>query len=162
MGNSPSDGPSHAAGLSNCRLWPAHNDNAASANRSGAVINFEAAAGSAACELAGSGDEAEARGGHGAGLAGHGVGKALALESGRQVHLAAGKEAGKKLHHHLHLVAQTGRLRFMEWGSSFAGADIGLREDKLNRNCEALDMKSDTDCDIIGQTAQNLRLFTTR
>ena len=109
-----------------------------------------------------SGDEAEARCIHGAGLAGHGVGKALALKSGRQVHFAAGKEAGKKLHHHLLSVAQTGRLRLMEWGSSFAGADIGLCEDKLNRKCEALDMKCDTDCDIIGQTAQNLPLFTTR
>ena len=37
--------------------------------------------------------------------------KALTLESGRQVHFAAGKEAGKKLHDHLHSVAQTGRLR---------------------------------------------------
>jgi hypothetical protein len=32
----------------------------------------------------------------------------------------------------------------MEWGSSFAGADIGLREGKLNRKSEALDMKNDT------------------
>jgi hypothetical protein len=66
-----------------------------------------------------SGDEAEAHRIHGAGLAGHGVGKALALESGRQVHFAAGEKAGKKLHHHLLSVAQTGRLRLMEWGSSF-------------------------------------------
>ncbi|CAH2408727.1 hypothetical protein MES5069_70345 [Mesorhizobium escarrei] len=75
---------------------------AASADRSGVVINFEAAAASAACELGRSGDEAEARGGHGAGLARHGVGKALALERGRQVHFTASKKAGKKLHHHLH------------------------------------------------------------
>jgi hypothetical protein len=94
-----------------------------------------------------SGDEAEPRRGHGAGLAGHGVGEALALESGRQVHFAAGKEAGKKLHDHLHSVAQTGRLRLMEWGSSFAGVDIGLRERKLNYKSEALDLKSDTECD---------------
>ena len=39
---------------------------------------------------------------------------------------AAGEKAGKKLHEHLHSVAQTGRLRLMEWGSSLAGADIGL------------------------------------
>ncbi|WP_167391499.1 hypothetical protein [Mesorhizobium temperatum] len=124
---------------------------AASANRSGAVINFEAAAGSAACELVRSGDEAEAGGGHGAGLARHGVGKALALERGRQVHFTAGKKAGKKLHDHLHSVAQTGRLRLMEWGSSLAGADIGLRKGKLNRKSEALDMKSDTECDKFWQ-----------
>ncbi|MGX9145108.1 hypothetical protein [Mesorhizobium sp. 128a] len=108
-----------------------------------------------------SGDEAEAHRIHGAGLAGHGVGKALALESGRQVHFAAGKEAGKKLHHHLLSVAQTGRLRLMEWGSSFAGAHIGLREGKLNRKCEALDQKSDIDCDIFVHDAQNLCLLTT-
>lgn len=129
-------------------------------NRSG--VNLEAAAGSAALEVGISGDEAEARRIHGAGLARHGLGKALALESGRQVHLAAGEEAGKKLHVHLHSVAQTGRLRLMEWGSSFAGGDIGLCERKLNRKCEALDMKSDTGCDIVGQTAQNLRLLTMR
>ncbi len=51
-----------------------------------------------------SGDEAEARRIHGAGLAGHGVGEALTLESGGQVHFAAGKEACKKLHDHLHLL----------------------------------------------------------
>ncbi|WP_287113961.1 hypothetical protein [Mesorhizobium sp.] len=121
-----------------------------------ALINFEAAADSAACELVRSGDEAEACGGHGAGLAGHGVGKALALERGRQVHFSARKKAGKKLHHHLHSVAQTGRLRLMEWGSSLAGADIGLREGKLNRKSEALDMKSDTECDNFGHSAQYL------
>ncbi|WP_198032679.1 hypothetical protein [Mesorhizobium sp. WSM2561] len=130
---------------------------AASANRSGAVINFEAAAAaSAACELGRSGDEAEACGGHGAGLARHGVGKALALERGRQAHFTASKKAGKKLHHHLHSVAQTGRLRVMEWGSSLAGADIGLREGKLNHKSEALDMKSDMECDKFGQSAQDL------
>jgi hypothetical protein len=139
----------------------AHNENAASANRSGAVINFEVAAGDAAREVSISGDEAEARGCHGAGLAGHGVGKALALESGGQVHFAAGEEACKKLHDHLHSVAQTGRLRLMEWGSSFAGGDIGLCEKKLNRKSEALDRKSDTDCDNFGHSAQDLRLFTT-
>jgi len=109
-----------------------------------------------------SGDETEARRSHGAGLAGHGLGKALALERGRQVHFATGEKAGKKLHHHLHSVAQTGRLRLMEWGSSFAGADIGSRKRKLNRKSEALDMKSDIDCDIFGQSAQDLRLFTRR
>ncbi|WP_292513335.1 hypothetical protein [Mesorhizobium sp.] len=124
---------------------------AASANRSGAVINFEAATGSAACELVRSGDEAEACSGHSTGLARHGVGKALALERGRQVHFTARKKAGKKLHDHLHSVAQTGRLRLMEWGSSLAGADIGLREGKLNRKSEALVMKSDTECDKFGQ-----------
>ena len=107
-----------------------------------------------------SGDEAETRGSHGAGLAGHGVGKGLALESGSQVHFAAGEEAGKKLHDHLQSVAQTGRLRLMEWGSSFAGADIGLREQKLNRKCEALDMKSDMRCDNFRHRVQDLRLFT--
>jgi hypothetical protein len=35
----------------------------------------------------------------------------------------------------------------MEWGSSFAGVDIGLRERKLNYKSEALDLKSDTECD---------------
>ncbi|CCV14517.1 hypothetical protein [Mesorhizobium sp. STM 4661] len=107
-----------------------------------------------------SGDEAEARGSHGAGLAGHGIGKALALERGRQVHFTASEKAGKKLHDHLHSVAQTGRLRLMEWGSSFAGGHIGLREGKLNDKSEALDMKSDTKCDKFGQNAQDLRLFT--
>ncbi|TIU25301.1 MAG: hypothetical protein E5W34_05345, partial [Mesorhizobium sp.] len=58
-------------------------------------------------------------------------------------------------------VAQTGRLRLMEWGSSFLlRGDIGLVQQKLNRKNEALDMKSDMDCDIFGQTARNLRLFT--
>ncbi|TIX04045.1 MAG: hypothetical protein E5V46_31840, partial [Mesorhizobium sp.] len=79
-----------------------------------------------------------------------------------QVGFAAGEEAGKKLHNHLHSVAQTGRLRVMEWGSSFAGVDIGLCERKLNRKNEALVMKSDTDCDNFGQCAQDLRLFTRR
>ncbi|TIX94270.1 MAG: hypothetical protein E5V17_05135, partial [Mesorhizobium sp.] len=65
-------------------------------------------------------------------------------------------------HNHLHSVAQTGRLRVMEWGSSFAGVDIGLCERKRNRKSEALVMKSDTNCDIFGQCAQDLRLFTTR
>jgi hypothetical protein len=54
---------------------------------------------------------------------------------------------------HLHLVAQTGRLRFMEWGSSFADGDIGLCEQKLNRKSEALDMKSDTECDVFRHCA---------
>ncbi|WP_167514619.1 hypothetical protein [Mesorhizobium intechi] len=103
-----------------------------------------------------SSDKTEARRSHRPGLAGHGFGKALALESGGQVHFAAGKEAGKKLHHHLLSVAQTGRLRLMEWGSSFAGGDIGLCWVKLNRKNEALDMKCDTDCDKFGQTARNL------
>ncbi|RWH81925.1 MAG: hypothetical protein EOQ86_07890 [Mesorhizobium sp.] len=31
-----------------------------------------------------------------------------------------------------------------------AGADIGLREGKLNRKSEPLDMKSDTECDKFG------------
>jgi hypothetical protein len=44
----------------------------------------------------------------------------------------------------------------MEWGSSFAGADIGLCEQKLNRKCEALEWKCDIDCDIVGHDAQNL------
>ncbi|MDG4851762.1 MULTISPECIES: hypothetical protein [unclassified Mesorhizobium] len=75
-------------------------------------------------ETAVSGNEAEASGSHGAGLAGHGLGKTLTLKSGRQVHFATGEQAGKELHHHLHLVAQTGRLRLMEWGSSFLLAVI--------------------------------------
>ncbi|SIT59721.1 conserved hypothetical protein [Mesorhizobium prunaredense] len=37
-----------------------------------------------------------------------------------------------------------------------AGADIGLRAGKLNRKCEALDMKSDTECDKFGHSAQDL------
>ncbi|ESY97634.1 hypothetical protein X738_01415 [Mesorhizobium sp. LNHC209A00] len=39
----------------------------------------------------------------------------------------------------------------MEWGSSFADGDIGLCEQELNRKSEALDMKSDTGCDIFWQ-----------
>ncbi|WP_181183013.1 hypothetical protein [Mesorhizobium sp. B3-2-1] len=101
--------------------------------------------------LRSSGDEAETRGSHGAGLARHGLGKALTLESRGQVHFAACEEAGKKLHDHLQSVAQTGRLRLMEWGSSFAGADIGSCKQKLNRKSEALDMKNDTECDKFGQ-----------
>ncbi|WP_197031498.1 hypothetical protein [Mesorhizobium ciceri] len=65
--------------------------------------SFKAAAGMR-CRLKSSGDEAEARRIHGAGLAGHGVGKTLTLKSGGQVHFAAGKEACKKLHNHLHLL----------------------------------------------------------
>ncbi|WP_292500239.1 hypothetical protein [Mesorhizobium sp.] len=139
-----------------CRMWSARDKTPPRQDRSGAVINFEAAERSAARKLVRSGDETKTRGGHGAGLAGHGVGKALALERGRQVHFTASEKAGKKLHVHLHSVAQTGRLRLMEWGSSFAGADIGLREGKLNRKSEALDMKSDTECDIFGHSAQDL------
>jgi hypothetical protein len=48
----------------------------------------------------------------------------------------------------------------MEWGSSFAGGDIGLCKQKLNRKSEALDMKSDIRCDKFGHDAQNLLLFT--
>ncbi|WP_284273710.1 hypothetical protein [Mesorhizobium huakuii] len=118
----------------------------------GGVTVLKRRQGDAALEKC-SGDEAEASRGHRTGLAGHRVGKALTLESGGQVHFAAGKEAGKKLHHHLLSVAQTGRLRLMEWGSSFAGADIGLCFVKLNRKNEALDMKCDTKCDKFGQTA---------
>jgi hypothetical protein len=44
----------------------------------------------------------------------------------------------------------------MEWGSSLAGADIGLREGKLNHKSEALDMKSDMECDKFRQSAQDL------
>ncbi len=43
----------------------------------------------------GSGDKAQARGCHGGGLARHRLGEALTLESGGQVHLAAGEEAGQ-------------------------------------------------------------------
>ncbi|CDX12624.1 hypothetical protein MPLB_1210005 [Mesorhizobium sp. ORS 3324] len=71
-----------------------------------------------------SGNEAEASSGHGASLAWHGLGKTLTLEGGRQIHFAAGEKAGKQLHCHLHQVAQTGRLRLMEWGSSFLLAVI--------------------------------------
>jgi len=117
--------------------------------------SLEAAAGTR-CPGKWSGDEAEARRSHRTSLSGHGVGKALTLEGGRQVHFAAGEEAGKKLHDHLHSVAQTGRLRLMEWGSSFAGGDIGLCCVKLNRKSEALDMKCDTECDKFGQSARNL------
>jgi hypothetical protein len=42
----------------------------------------------------------------------------------------------------------------------FAGRDIGLLQEKLNRKNEALDMKSDMDCDVFGQAAPNLRFFT--
>ncbi|CCV07563.1 hypothetical protein MESS2_600019 [Mesorhizobium metallidurans STM 2683] len=131
-----------------------HNENAASVGPKRRGDQIRSSSTSAAYELVKSGDEAEARRIHGTGLAGHGVGKALALERGGQVHFTAGEEAGKKLHCHLHSVAQTGRLRLMEWGSSFAGADIGLREGKLNDKSEALDMKSDAECDKFGQSAQ--------
>ena len=125
----------------------------------GGVAVLKQRQGNAACKKS-SGDEAEARRSHRAGLAGQGVGKAVTLESGGQVHFAAGEEAGKKLHDDLHSVSQTGRLRLMEWGSSFADADIGLCCVKLNRKSEALVMKCDTDCDNFGQHARNLRLFT--
>ncbi|WP_167335219.1 hypothetical protein [Mesorhizobium erdmanii] len=130
------------------------NKNAALAG-AGRRYSFKAAAGRRCLEKW-SGDEAKARRSHRAGLAGHGVGKTLTLESGGQVHFAAGKEAGKKLHDHLQSVAQTGRLRLMEWGSSFAAAHIGLCEQKLNRKSEALDMKCDTKCDKFEQAARNL------
>src|SRR6185312_8274716 len=68
-----------------------------------------------------SGDETEAGSSHGTGLARHRPGKALALKRGRQVHFAAGKKTAKELHRNLHKAALTGRLRMMEWGSSFAG-----------------------------------------
>jgi hypothetical protein len=91
--------------------WQYPNENAASASR--------AAFNSAYQRRIVSGNKAETGSSHGAGLAGHGLGEALTLQGGRQVHFAAGEQAGKELHHHLHLVAQTGRLRLMEWGSSF-------------------------------------------
>lgn len=68
--------------------------------------------------------EAKASRGDGSSLARHAAGELLALQSGGQVHLAAGEKAGEKLHHNLQSVAKTGRLRFMEWGSSFVGVDI--------------------------------------
>lgn len=92
-----------------------------------------------------SGDETEAGSGHRAGLAGHGPSEALALERGRQVHFTTRKKAAKKLHRILHSVARTGRLRVMEWGSSLAGADIGLHRGELNRKSEALGMKNDAE-----------------
>ncbi|MDX8521880.1 hypothetical protein [Mesorhizobium dulcispinae] len=95
-----------------------HNKNAATAKPGGVEFHTRQRH-QMPSAMAVSGNEAEASGGHGAGLTGHGLGKALTLESGRQVHFAAGEKAGKQLHHHLHLVAQTGRLRLMEWGSSF-------------------------------------------
>jgi hypothetical protein len=79
------------------------NKNAASAG-AGRRYSLKAAAGRRCLEKC-SGDEAEARRSHGAGLAGHCVGKALALKGGGQVHFAAGEEAGKKLHVKLHSVA---------------------------------------------------------
>jgi hypothetical protein len=102
-----------------------------------------------------SGHEAETGGGDRAGLAGHGAGKALALESGGQVGFAAGEEAAEELHVYLHSVARTGRLRVMEWGRLVDDADIGLCSAKRNRKCEALDMKSDIGCDIFGKKAKN-------
>ncbi|MER9299138.1 hypothetical protein NKI38_21965 [Mesorhizobium sp. M0621] len=68
-----------------------------------AALQFQSS-GRDALPLKSSGDEAEARRIHGAGLAGHGVGETLTLESGGQVHFAAGEEACKKLHNHLHLL----------------------------------------------------------
>ncbi|WP_292314929.1 hypothetical protein [Mesorhizobium sp.] len=90
---------------------PGPNENAASASQAASNSTYR-------CWIV-SGNKAETSSGHGAGLAGHGLGEALTLQSGRQVHFAPGEKAGKELHHHLHLVAQTGRLRLMEWGSSF-------------------------------------------
>ncbi|WP_168247326.1 MULTISPECIES: hypothetical protein [unclassified Mesorhizobium] len=139
---------------------PDENENAAAARPGGVEFHSMRRQSDAVRKTGVSSDEAEASGSHGAGLAGHGLGETLTLESGRQVHFAAGEQAGKELHHHLHLVAQTGRLRLMEWGSSLAGSDIGLLWRKLNRKSEALDMKSDINCDIFGQDARNLRLFT--
>lgn len=90
-----------------------------------------------------SGYEAEASSGNCAGLARHGLRKTLTLQSGRQVHLAAGEQASEKLHCNLHSVAKTGRLRLMEWGSSFVAVHISLFVCKLNRKSEALGRKSD-------------------
>ncbi|WP_168247759.1 MULTISPECIES: hypothetical protein [unclassified Mesorhizobium] len=112
-------------------------------------------------EKAASGNETEAGGSHGAGLAGHGLGEALTLEGGRQVHFAAREQAGKELHCHLHLGCSDGSPSLDGVGQLvFAGVDIGLVQRKLNRKSEALDMKSDINCDIFGQDARNLRLFT--
>ncbi|CDX59108.1 hypothetical protein MPL3365_30468 [Mesorhizobium plurifarium] len=66
-----------------------------------------------------SGDKAETGGGHGAGLARHGLSEALTLQSGRQVHFAAGEQAGKELHHPSPLFAQTGRLRLRSGAARF-------------------------------------------
>ncbi|MEW6633769.1 MAG: hypothetical protein AB1440_23095 [Pseudomonadota bacterium] len=108
-----------------------------------------------------SGDKAKAGGGHGAGLAGHGLGKALTLQSGGQVHFAAGEKAGKQLHRHLHLGCSDGSPSLYGVGQLvFAAGDIGLVQQKLNRKSEALDMKSDMDCDIFGRRAQDFILFT--
>jgi hypothetical protein len=112
--------------------------------------------GSERCPQDNSGNEAETSRRHRAGLAGHGVGKALTLKSGGEVHFAAGEEAGKKLHDSSPFGCSDGSPSLKEWGSSFAGADIGLRRGKLNDKNEALDMKSDTTCDKFGQGAWNL------
>ncbi|CDX26054.1 hypothetical protein MPL3356_60216 [Mesorhizobium plurifarium] len=65
------------------------------------------------------GDKAETSGGHGAGLARHGLGEALTLQSGRQVHFAAGEQAGKELHHPSPFGCSDGSPSLKEWGSSF-------------------------------------------
>jgi hypothetical protein len=83
-------------------IWPAGRTKTPLWLEPGGVAVLKQRQGCAA--LKSSSDEAEARRIHGAGLAGHGVGKTLTLESGGQVHFAAGKEACKKLHNHLHLL----------------------------------------------------------
>jgi hypothetical protein len=42
----------------------------------------------------------------------------------------------------------------------FAGRDIGLLQQKLNRKNEALDMKSDMEGEMFEYGARNLLLFT--
>src|SRR3569832_1882816 len=66
--------------------WQYPNEIAASASR--------AAFNSAYRRRIVSGNKAETGSSHGAGLAGHGLGEALTLQGGRQVHFAAGGRAG--------------------------------------------------------------------
>ncbi|CDX51892.1 hypothetical protein MPL1032_140141 [Mesorhizobium plurifarium] len=114
----------------------------------------------AACGIV-SCDKAETGSGHGAGLARHGLGEALTLQSGRQVHFAAGEQAGKELHHPSPLGCSDGSPSLDGVGQLvFAAADIGSLQQKLNRKNEALDMKSDMICDILGQCAHYFLLFT--
>jgi len=97
-----------------------------------------------------SGYEAKASSGNCASLAGHGLRKTLTLQSGRQVHLTAGEQASEKLHCNLHSVAKTGRLRLMEWGSSFVAVHISMFVCKLNRKSEALGRKCDIGLRAVG------------
>ena len=94
----------------------------------------------------GSDEGAETRSSHRAGFARHGVGKALALERGRQVGFATVREeAGKEGHDiSMQIRVSHGAAFAREWGRSFDVAYVVIVRCERSAKCEAQQGKSDT------------------